>query len=82
MPRYDYMIELSGTPEDVQAMLNVASKTEPGCYKKKRVNPGLCRVWYRGDNIGQPNDLVAAIKRAAGLVKSRPRKVVKNEDTE
>ena len=63
----DFMIELTGTHDEVQAMLNVASKVEPGCYKKKWVTPGQCNVWVRGDEVGPPNDLVAKIKREAGL---------------
>ena len=68
----DFMIELSGTPEDVQAMLNVASYIDGAkAYKKRRIHPGLCYVFYRGK--GTPNDLVLAIKRKAGLIKSKPK---------
>jgi hypothetical protein len=67
----DFMIELKGTPEDVQAMVNQGSRIDGAvAYKKKWINPGLCRVWYRGKRTA-PNDLVAAIKRKAGLTKSK-----------
>ncbi len=71
----DFMIELKGTPEEITAMLGVASRIDGAvAYKKKRMNDGLYRVWYRGK--GTPNDLVAAIRRRAGLAKPKaPRKV-------
>jgi hypothetical protein len=79
MSQPDFMIELEGTPEDVQAMLNVASRIEGAvAYKKERLTSGLYRVWYRGK--GTPNDLVAAIKKRAGIGqpkrKPRLRKVI------
>ncbi len=66
----DFMLELEGTPEEITAMLGVASRIDGAvAYKKKRMNDGLYRVWYRGK--GTPNDLVAAIKRRAGLAKPK-----------
>ena len=77
----DFMIELKGTPEEITKMLGVASRIDGAkAYKKKRMNDGLYRVWYRGK--GTPNDLVAAIKRKAGLTKAkRARKVTVDDDT-
>ncbi len=79
----DFMLELEGTPEEITKMLAVASRIDGAkAYKKKRMNDGLYRVWYRGK--GTPNDLVAAIKRKAGLTKPKaarkaPAKKVKVE---
>ena len=76
MTEQERTLELIGTPEDVQAMLNAASRVEPRIFKKKRINPGHYVLWYRAKE--PPNDLVAAIKRRAGLTtkrKSRARKV-------
>lgn len=76
----DFALDLIGTPEDVLKMRNVASRI-PGAtaYREKRVNDGHYIVWYRSTDA--PNDLLAAIKRKAGLVKSKPRKV-KSVDSE
>lgn len=69
----DFMIELKGTPEEITAMLAVASRIDGAvAYKKKPLNDGLYRVWYRGK--GTPNDLVAAIKRKAGLTKPKAKR--------
>ena len=57
------MIELTGTPDEVKAMLDVASKVEPAIFRKQRVNPGHVKLWYRGERAD--NDLVAAIKKKA-----------------
>lgn len=73
----EYMIELEGTPEEIKAMLSVASKVEPGIFRKRRINPGLCRLWYRGEQAN--NDLVAAIKRKAGLNKPKAKPAPKAE---
>ena len=62
-------VELIGKPEDVQAMLNAASRVEPRIFKKKRINPGHYILWFRAKE--PPNDLLAAIKRRAGLTKRR-----------
>lgn len=75
----DFMIELKGTPEEITAMLGVASRIDGAtAYKKKRINDGLYRVWYRGK--GTPNDLVAAIKRKAGLTKAKRARKAKADD--
>lgn len=77
----DFMIELRGTPDEIQEMLNKASRIEGvTAYRKKRISEDVYYVWYRGK--GAPNDLIAAIKREAGLVKkrtSRPRKQTPDE---
>lgn len=66
----DFKIELQGTPDEVQEMLNKASRIEGAtAYKKKKIGPDHYQVWYRGK--GAPNDLIAAIKKAAGLTKSK-----------
>ena len=68
----DFSIELTGTPDDVQAMRNVASRIDGAkAYREKKITDGHYIVWYRASEA--PNDLLAAIKRKAGLTKSKPR---------
>lgn len=79
MPEYSITIE--GTPEEVQALLNVGSKVEPRFCRKKRISPGKVVLWYKvpeGENA--PNDLLAAMKRRAGLTKPKARKAKKVDD--
>lgn len=76
MPLYEKMIEIFGTPEEIQKMLNAGSPTERRFYKKEPVSPGHYRLWYRSERsneLGPPNDLVAAIKRNAGLTVRKPK---------
>jgi hypothetical protein len=83
----EYSITIKDTPENVQKMLNAASKIEPlhdgnkrGFFKKKRLSPGEVVLWYRvpsGENV--PNDLMTAIKKRAGLMKPKPPRKVKEE---
>lgn len=75
----DFMLELKGTPDDVLKMRNVASRIEGAtAYRERRINDGLYYVWYRSTEA--PNDLLAAIKRKAGLTKpkSKPARRVKH----
>lgn len=74
----DHRLELTGTPDEVQAMLNVASKVEPGIYKKKRNTPGSVTLWYRGD--AAPSDLATAIKKRAAPKKAKTRARGKKND--
>lgn len=72
-------IELTGTPDDVQAMLNAASKVEPTIHRKQKLSPGHYRLWYTAKS--PPNDLVAAIKRRAGLTPSKRRRSTPRRET-
>lgn len=66
----DFMLPLIGTPDEVQAMRNVASRIEGAtAYREKRITDGEYHVWYRSTEA--PNDLLAAIKRKAGLTKRK-----------
>lgn len=68
----DFYLDLEGTPDDVLAMRNVASRIDGAtAYREKRFSDGHYRVWYRSTEA--PNDLMAAIKRKAGLAKRRSR---------
>ena len=69
----DLSVDIQGTPEEVQAMIDVSHKVEPSCYQKKKIGPGHYKLWYRGD-AGSQNDFVQAMRRKAGLVKSKPRR--------
>ena len=78
----DFMIDLEGTPDDVQAMVDKGSRIDGAvAYKKQWINPGLCRIWYRGKR-NAPHDLVAAIKRKAGLVKPKAKRVSKPREAD
>ena len=74
----DFMLPLKGTPEDVLAMRNVASRIEGAtAYREKRISDGEYHVWYRSTEA--PNDLLAAIKRKAGLTKPKRTRKAKAE---
>lgn len=74
------MIELFGTPDEITAMLNVASRVEPRIFKKRRVDAGHYILWYRAKE--PPNDLVMAIRKRAGLLKPRIKPIAYQADGE
>lgn len=71
----EFQIDLVGDPDDVQAMLKVASRVEPAIFKKQWIDEGHLILFYRADELR--TDLLDALKRAANQPLDEP--VVNNE---
>jgi len=65
----ELMVELKGTPRDVQAMIDVSHKAGAKTTRKQRVADNFYRLWFEGEP-GDEGDFMRALKRRAGLVKS------------
>ena len=72
----DGQITITGTPEDVLAMVGAASKVDSRFYRKDKISDVQYVLWYRAaaDQVPDTTDLLAAIRKAAGLRDPRPPK--------
>jgi hypothetical protein len=69
-------ISITGTPDEVQAMVGAASKVDSRFYRKDKISDSQYVLWYRAAADEAPNstDLLAAIRKAAGVKEARPPK--------